>query len=539
MRLSSTRRSLSGWGLACVFFLLVALGSAGPGVAKLDAQVTSPGDLSRAHEDLSGTCSQCHAPGSRTASDQRCLSCHTPLAARIEARAGYHADRGVDCASCHREHRGRDASIAQFESAGFRHATVGYPLKGGHVEVACSGCHNTLGVRDREVRLFKGRYGALNQTHLGLDKSCATCHVSRDPHVGQFEGRECATCHDETVWAPAVRFDHANARYPLTGRHAPVECGACHESSSDRSPSPQRGLDAGSASATAYRPLEFGQCSSCHRDEHAGEMGASCASCHSTGGWGRIPRRRFEGDFDHAATTFPLDGRHAAAQCTSCHRERPKGDPSISLTFTGRALRSYPTPVAETCASCHLDYHDEAFEPTVFAGACETCHTSGGWAPSQFDLFMHDRSRFELIGAHRVVPCGDCHARADRLDDAGDDAGDAAGDAADGSGAEEVGAAAGQALPGFTIHLGPLECAACHEADDPHAGQFMGQGCASCHDTGAFNEASFDHATARFSLEGAHEEVSCAACHVPESSEGGPPVIRYRPLAMECRSCHG
>ncbi len=509
------RSTFPSWGSVRVALLFTAIWWVAPAAGELRAQVTSPGALSRAHEDWSGSCSQCHAPGSRTASDQRCLSCHEPLAARIAAREGYHADRSTDCASCHREHQGQEARLVQFEPAGFSHATIGYPLQGEHVDLECSGCHNTIGVRDRDVRLFKGRYGALSRTYLGLDQDCTSCHVSRDPHGSQFEGRPCASCHDETVWAPAARFDHANARYPLTGRHVTLTCSGCHRSSAGDGSAVQ---PAGAvSSAIAYRPTEFGQCTSCHRDEHAGELGAACASCHSTAGWARIPRRRFEGDFDHGATAFPLEGRHAATECTSCHRERPAGDPAISLTFSGRGLRSYPTPVADGCTSCHLDYHDDAFEPTAFTAACEGCHTSDGWAPSQFDLFMHDRSRFELTGAHRVVPCSDCHARA----------------------SESPEPIEPPSTPDFTIHLGSISCATCHETDDPHAGQFPGVGCATCHVTESFNEVAFDHSMARFSLEGAHEDVACASCHIPEPSDEGQPVIRFTPLSMECRSCHG
>jgi hypothetical protein len=40
-------------------------------------------------------------------------------------------------------------------------------------------------------------------------------------------------------------------------------------------------------------------------------------------------------------------------------------------------------------------------------------------------------------------------------------------------------------------------------------------------------------------LDGAHEQVACAACHGLERGPGGEPMVRYRPLETECIACHG
>ncbi len=505
------RTSATGrWVALCA---LLALAPGSPGApAEVRAQVTSPGPLSVAHSDWSDDCSRCHELGRRGISDARCLACHAPLAGRIERGTGYHATRTEDCASCHREHRGEDARPVVFEAAGFDHAATGYPLAGAHSDLDCAGCHNTLTVRDREVRLFKGRYGALSRTYLGLLPSCAACHDTKDPHGEQFAGRECAACHGERGWAPAERFDHALTDYPLTGRHAGVECADCHRREAIAS-----GEAAGTGTAAAstppaervvYRPVAHASCAGCHRDAHRGDMGPSCSDCHSTAGWRRIPRTRFEGDFDHASTGFALAGLHASAPCAACHEARADDDPAIHLAFeSGRRLSSYPRPAADACSSCHVDYHDGVFGNVASDGACASCHTEAGWRPSGFDVFRHGSSALPLTGVHRVVPCEDCHRRE------GDDA-------------------------PFVVRLGDLACADCHVADDPHAGQFGGRGCAECHDTRAeFAIAAFDHAATRFPLDGEHEDAPCAACHASEGL-GDERVVRYRPLSSECRSCH-
>jgi hypothetical protein len=55
---------------------------------------------------------------------------------------------------------------------------------------------------------------------------------------------------------------------------------------------------------------------------------------------------------EHAATGFPLEGRHAELACDSCHGGKKE-----------------PKPV---CSSCHTPPHGPKFNRK-----CETCHTAG------------------------------------------------------------------------------------------------------------------------------------------------------------------
>src|SRR5690606_17683160 len=148
--------------------------------------------------------------------------------------------------------------------------------------------------------------------------TCATCHGDENAHERQFERRDCAVCHTETEWTEAPAFDHADARYPLTGRHRSVECASCH---------PARG------GVVQYRGVEHTQCTSCHTDPHLGGQGAACATCHTTDGWrsfgaGFDPER-----FDHASTRFPLRAAHARIDCGACHRSPARRDARIAVTF--------------------------------------------------------------------------------------------------------------------------------------------------------------------------------------------------------------
>ncbi|MFA6110005.1 MAG: hypothetical protein WDA75_14655, partial [Candidatus Latescibacterota bacterium] len=76
----------------------------------------------------------------------------------------------------------------------------------------------------------------------------------------------------------------------------------------------------------------------------------------------------------------------------------------------------------------------------------------------------------------------------------------------------------------------------CHE--DRHQGQLV-QDCGSCHAEQAWTPVPFDHDSARFRLDGAHVGVPCERCHLQEQTAAGARFRRYRPLAVDCGSCHG
>ena len=257
--------------------LLLAL----PGAAT--AQLISPGKLSSAHAELEGmtNCTSCHELRSRGIAPDRCLACHEPLAARVSAGAGLHAGADYrECATCHREHLGREYALVRWDPDEFRHATVGFELEGAHADLGCRDCHNPTRIRDLQVRTAKVQQGTLDETYLGLGTSCVDCHQIDDPHEGAFADRSCADCHDQRDWkAAAASFDHDATRYPLTGRHRSVGCNECHRHDT-------------------FTGLRFTACTDCHSDPHEGGMRAACTSCHSTSGWSGVTREAVESGFD-------------------------------------------------------------------------------------------------------------------------------------------------------------------------------------------------------------------------------------------------
>jgi hypothetical protein len=536
--------------------LLVLAAALAPAAAA--AQV-SPGELSRFHQALEGirNCQACHEPA-RGVTAARCLTCHTALALRIDAGQGLHARPDHrSCERCHVEHQGRGFELVFWGRGGrpaFDHALTGFVLRGAHGALRCEACHQPGRITDPGA-LSRG--GAnLARTFLGLRASCGSCHA--DPHRGQFGERTCTSCHGEAAWTPPSGFDHAHTGFPLAGGHARLACARCHTRRADGvvafagiSPScsschrdPHEGRFGGTcadchglqdwrqvrrgridhertrfpltgrhrsvacagchatraAGAMRFRGTPFATCADCHRDPHAGRLGARCEDCHDTGGWGRAASR----GFDHDLTRFPLRGGHAALGCASCHR--------------GGRL----TPAHERCTDCHADRHAGQLARREDGGRCEACHDVAGWEAVHFSVDDHARTSYPLAGAHRAVPCDACHREVPIET------------------IRALGFAKGAAPPRTEqLRFASTACAECHR--DPHAGQFARGGrtdCARCHRTTAWTDVAFDHdRETRFPLVGAHRAVPCAGCHRRHTGAGA--VVRYSGLGTACTDCHG
>jgi predicted CXXCH cytochrome family protein len=199
--------------------------------------------------------------------------------------------------------------------------------------------------------------------------------------------------------------------------------------------------------------------------------------------------------------------------CTSCHSLGNQGIDN------------------QKCLTCHTPLQrrigaGQGFHASVSGQNCADCHKEHFGA--DFELvrlderqFNHTRTGFQLTGAHRTVECRSCHQPEFIV----------AGDVRRFKGEHGT-------LNRTYLGLGTT-CQTCHEADTPHAGQFEGEDCATCHATDAWEEASrFDHDKARFMLTGQHRRVDCASCH-PQGTAGGETFMRFEGLSFaNCSSCH-
>jgi len=544
-----------------ILFLMVWLGAASLSVR---AQI-SPGPLSRAHESLSGPtqCTSCHVVG-KGAAEMKCQECHKEIAAEISAGRGLHSRfaNKEHCAACHSEHNGRDFPLIRWQPSlkGFDHSQTGYPLEGKHAGLDCKQCHTPEHIQQSAKSLIQMK--DLRDTFLGLSQECTTCH--QDPHTGQL-GTNCTQCHNFVNWKAATNFDHSKTKFPLTGLHAKVPCEKCHASATPGGPArltgipfakcsdchgdPHHGTFAQSCdschttsgwkkvpagkqfdhSKTKFpllgkhanvdcvkchahgdfkKPLAFAKCMDCHTPSpHGSQFDArkdhgECGSCHTVKGW--KPSL-----FDvkaHAATAYPLQGRHASVGCAQCHI--PAG-----------AATRYKIAF-DKCTDCHSDVHGGQFADVPYNGRCESCHTVNGFGPSTFTIAEHQKSRFPLKGSHLAVPCFECH-RASQ---------------------------AGRGSKIVPYHFASLACTSCHT--NPHGGKFRAQmsqvksdgqpaGCEACHSVKAWTDLpSFDHSKTHFPLRGAHVKISCEQCHKPSGPEGKLTEASFKSTPTACSSCH-
>jgi len=552
-----------------VLLLTFALSTA----TMLRAQI-SPGPLSRAHKSLDTTsqCTTCHRFGAETSF--RCLECHAEIAGRMSAHRGLHPNLvnkpgADDCARCHSEHNGENFNLIVWDQKAFDHSKAGYPLLGKHAGVACSQCHNPQHIATGERTAIKVNIG---RTFLGLSQACSTCH--QDPHAGRL-GENCLQCHSFDDWKKVNKFDHGKTRYPLTGMHVSVACARCHTPGVDNKPRysglpfakcsdchsdphhgtfaqqscqschntsgwkrvataaisqsfdhsktkfPLEGKHAGvdclrcHAGGDFKKPLVFAKCMDCHTpDPHNGQFakrsdGGECASCHTVEGW---KPSKFTVK-EHAATAYPLQGKHAALRCEQCHI--PKGKETLYKIRFAR------------CTDCHGDQHQAQFAIAPYLNRCEQCHTLDGYRPSTFTLALHKNTRFLLTGSHLAIPCNDCHK-----------ATTAVLQPAAFVGARQV----------ATYHWSELSCTTCHA--DPHKGQFRERmlkavaegkplGCETCHSTKNWKEVvRFDHSTTSFPLVGAHRAVECSGCHRPPRMETKLTNVDFKAAPAKCEECH-
>jgi len=142
---------------------------------------------------------------------------------------------------------------------------------------------------------------------------------------------------------------------------------------------------------------------------------------------------------------------------------------------------------------------------------CEACHNTKSWR--ELSGFDHSTTSFPLLGAHRATACIDCH-KPPNLE---------------------------TQMMNVDFKSAMTKCEECHE--DVHGKQFAKNGitsCVECHTSAKWQPSLFDHEKSTvFSLQGAHQNVRCEACHKFMRVVEGKNVLFYKPTPKECAACHG
>jgi hypothetical protein len=274
-----------------VIALTITLGPVLFSPGPLNAQAkAAPLNGAASHADIGHDCSACHpAPWSSQTMADKCLTCHASVGGEITSRKGLHGTlvgaSSPTCGGCHPDHRGPNGALTLLDEATFPHQLMGYSLRT-HKKTAqgarftCADCHP--------------------QSYGSFDVAvCADCHAKMDAsfmntHEASF-GKDCLPCHDGSG---RTTVDHSKFAFKLTGKHAGLQCDACH---------------AGAKSMQDYQQTPQ-DCYSCHAkdDEHKGSFGKDCGGCHTTNGWSDVT-------FDHKI--FPVDHGQDREQstCKTCH----------------------------------------------------------------------------------------------------------------------------------------------------------------------------------------------------------------------------
>jgi len=429
----------------------------------------SPGELAKVHSKLEGmsNCTKCHSIGSKVSND-KCLACHTEIKERLNLQKGYHSSsavKGKECASCHNDHHGKNFQIIRFTTTNFQHNLTGFNLEGAHSKQQCNNCHTPKFITNSKLK-------AKPNSYLGLNTECLSCHT--DYHQKTLNG-SCSKCHGQESFKPAVKFNHASAKFPLLGKHEVVDCSKCHAKETREGKPFQK-----------FTGLQFNNCINCHKDPHDNKFGQNCKQCHSESSFHNIKNNK---NFDHSKTGFLLEGKHSNVTCTSCHK------------------KSVTDPLKhDNCNDCHSDYHKGQFAKSGISPDCNKCHTINGFSPSNFTLENHNQSAFKLNGAHVAVACFECHKK--------------------------------QVNWSFrNVGKNCVDCHKNIHKSIISSKYFPDENCRTCHLEKTWSDISFDHSKTNFKLTGAHVNTNCRACHFFDNKPVNEQQ-KFAGLSKNCSNCH-
>ena len=429
----------------------------------------SPGKLTAVHSHMEGLsyCTQCHTLGNKVTND-KCLECHADLKSRIVENKGYHSSmqvRGKECVSCNSDHHGVSFQIIRFDKDKFNHNLTGYPLTGAHAKKECMDCHKPDFISSAAIRKKKF-------TYMGLNTSCLTCHT--DYHQKTLR-TTCTDCHGVESFKPAVKFNHTNTNYPLTGTHKTVSCIQCHPVTKKNE-----------AVFQEFSGVPHDNCTNCHTDVHKGKFGQKCSECHSEVSFHVI---KGISNFDHSRTNFELEGKHQTVPCASCH----KNNVTNPLKY-------------DNCTDCHDDYHHNQFVRQGVVQDCSNCHTTKGFDGTSFTLEQHNLGTFKLQGAHLATPCFTCHKKQEQWS------------------FREIGMQCSDCHQDINLSFISPE-------------YYPGSSCETCHNSSRWSEVTFDHTKTGFVLTGSHTLPTCRSCHFRKGIDGKE-IQHFLSLSPACTQCH-
>lgn len=167
-----------------------------------------PGELSQPHAFLENNCAACHT-STKGVEAQNCTVCHANNHTVLQRQPTAFHGNITACAACHLEHQGRVPRTTKMDHVAL--ARIG--LKQLRTESSPA---------QPDVAQLKHWLGETNAAHLRPEEAllnCATCHQTKDRHVGLF-GTDCASCHATAKWT-IPEFRHPSS--------TSLSCAQCHQ----------------------------------------------------------------------------------------------------------------------------------------------------------------------------------------------------------------------------------------------------------------------------------------------------------------------
>lgn len=441
-------------------------------------------------------------------------------------------------------------------------------------------------------------------------QKCLDCHTLIQSRISQNKGyhaskavrnRTCIECHKDHLgrdfqmveWESGKeKFNHDLTGYVLEGKHKGLKCESCHKPARIRDNAVIQRKNDGLKLESTFLGVSR-ECMNCHFDEHRGQLGKDCYSCHDYNDW----KKSGEAKFDHSQTRFPLLGKHSLVTCVQCHplmkEPKKKEDGSLDADYMKFKITKF-----DRCTYCHKDPHEGKFGLN-----CQKCHTPGGWLNVTISGFDHSKTNYPLTGKHVNVNCLKCHQPDNKkravykglkhefcMDCHADEHHGQFASRKDTGACESCHTTSGFIPSSFTVSLHneqsrfklegshqSVACNACHIKSsgydftkhtglnekpiksttvfkisqhrcvfchaDVHHGQFAEKisktGCEECHQTSSWDSVRFDHdKQSGFPLKGKHRDVQCFKCHKPVANAGGSDYILYKGTPKRCENCH-
>jgi Cytochrome c7 and related cytochrome c len=438
-------------------------------------------------------CTQCHVKPVFTDVGKNCQDCHDDIHRR---------QMGTNCAQCHTV-QGWNIAVQQVKDHQNR-----FPLLGAHAAVQCEDCHKSAAVGQ-----FQGLSTACISCHQKDLQQTVTAGGTVPNHIAAQFPTTCETCHNFDSWLGAT-VNHAAPpiNFPLTNGHANVPCASCHVGGNYNLQIAATDCGHAGCHLTTWQQTT----NPAHTAAPTVFPIATCSNCHNTVSWQNA-------NFNHATTGFPLANSHQMAPagkvnaCTDCHINN-NYNLTIQATDCGNSQCHLNTNYGGGWQGTTNPVHSAAGAPFAAAN-CSSCHNTVSFLSATFD---HSTTGWPLLGSHQMAPagrvnsCTDCHVNNN-----------------------------------YNFTSANTDCYGCHQAAWNSTPSFGGSVpnhitagfptslCSQCHDTVAWTDSTFNHASTGFPLQNSHQiapagkVTGCDQCH-----KGNYSSLAIQPTDCGNSQCH-